>query len=379
MAQGTLPPVETKDKVNPQFVPVFPNQTRVAGIKTATQYEGRVLTNNLSRPWSIAAMPDGRFFISEKNGTFRIANTSGSLSQPITGAPAVDARGQGGLLGVALHPQFNSNRIIYWMFSEPVEGGNHAALAKGTLSADETKLENVTVIYRTTPTYNGDKHYGGKLVFDRNGNLFVATGERSDLATRPKAQDVTSTLGKILMLKQDGTTATTSPAFDGAKPEIYSMGHRNPLGIALHPVTGELWEAEMGPKGGDEINIIKRGVNYGWGTISYGDEYSGQPIGEGIAQKEGMEQPIYYWDPAISPGGIAFYTGNNMPEWKNNLFVSSLGSTHLIRLVLDGNKVVAEERLLEGEKQRFRDVTTGQDGKLYAITDGGRLYVLEKK
>ena len=376
-----LPPVETKAPNTPEYKPAFAGQTRIAGAKTQTPYNVKVVTNDLKKPWSIAPMPDGRFFITEKEGTFRIVSADGTVSPTITGAPRVDASGQGGLLGVTLDPDFSSNRMIYFVFSEPVDGGNHAAVAKGKLSADESKVENVEVFYRVQPTYAGRLHYGGKLVFNKDGHLFVSTGERSDLATRPLAQDNSATLGKMLLITKDGKAVTDPVTMisSNQKPEIYSTGHRNPLGIALHPVTGELWSAEMGPRGGDEINIIRRGRNYGWPTITYGIEYSGKTIGEGITQKEGLEQPVYYWDPSISPGGICFYTGNDMPEWKNNLFVSSLSATHLIRLVLDGDKVVGEERLLEGENQRIRDVKVGADGKLYAITDAGRFYCLSKQ
>jgi aldose sugar dehydrogenase len=307
-------------------------------------------------------------------------STDGKVSNNITGVPRVDPAGQGGLLGVVLDPDFSSNRMIYFVFSEPVEKGNHAAVAKARLKEDETSIENVTVIYRVTPTYDGNMHNGGKLAFNKDGNLFLSSGERSDLATRPLAQDNSTTLGKMLLITKTGQAVTDPLMLTGSnvKPEIYSSGHRNPLGIAIHPTTGELWASEMGPKGGDEINVISRGKNYGWPVITYGLEYSGKTIGEGLTQKSGYEQPVYYWDPSISPGGIAFYTSNNIPEWNNNLFVASLSGKHIIRLVLDGKKVTGEERLLESEGQRFRDVAMGKDGKLYAITDEGRMYCIGK-
>ncbi len=377
---GGLAPVETKPAVSPQYNPAFAGQTRIAGSKTTTAYDTKTITSALVKPWSMAALPDGRFLITEKEGKLRIVSTNGTVSNAITGVPAVDARGQGGLLGLVLDPDFASNRLIYFGFSEPVANGNHLAIARATLKNDETAIENISVIYRVTPTYDGDKHNGGKLAFNKEGHLFIATGERSDLATRPLAQDNSATLGKMLLITKTGQ-AVTDPLMlpaPNAKPEIYSTGHRNPLGIAIHPATGELWSAEMGPKGGDEINIIRRGVNYGWPVITYGVEYSGKTIGEGLTQKKGYEQPVYYWDPVISPGGITFYTSDNIPEWRNNLFVASLSGKHLIRLVLDGKKVVGEERLLQSEGQRFRDVGMGTDGKLYAITDEGRLYAIGK-
>lgn len=375
---GDTASVETLPPNSPQYKPAFEGQTRVAGVTTSAAYTAKVMTRDLAKPWSFAALPDGRFLVSEKLGSFRIVSTNGTVSNKITGVPAVDTAGQGGLLGVLVDPDFASNRMIYFMFSEPVPAGNHAAVAKARLKDDETAIENVTVIYRVTPTYKGDKHNGGKLAWNKDGHLFVSSGERSDLATRPLAQDNSTSLGKILLITTTGQ-AVTDPLMlpkPNDRPEIFSNGHRNPLGIAIHPTTGELWEAEMGPKGGDEINIIRRGVNYGWPVITYGIEYSGATIGEGLTQKAGYEQPVYYWDPSISPGGIAFYTSNNIPEWSNNLFVASLSGKHLIRLVLDGNKVTGEERLLASENQRFRDVGMGKDGKLYAITDEGRMYCL---
>ena len=378
---GTSPSVETEKPNSPQYKPAFEGQTRVGAVKTTSAYEKKIVTQSLLKPWSMAAMPDGRFLVTQKAGSLRIVSTDGKVSNSITaGIPKVDDGGQGGLLGITLDPDFATNRMIYFGFSEPVQSGNHLAIAKARLRDDETAVENVEVIYRVSPTYKGRLHNGGKLAFTREGHLFISSGERSDLATRPLAQDNSTTLGKILLITKTGQ-AVTDPLMlppPNQKPEIFSSGHRNPLGIAIHPSTGELWSSEMGPKGGDEINIIRRGNNYGWPTITYGVEYSGATIGQGITQKAGMEQPVYYWDPSISPGGITFYTSSNIPEWQNNLFVASLSGKHIIRLVLEGNKVTGEERLLTSEGQRFRDVAMGKDGKLYAITDEGRMYSLGK-
>ena len=374
------PPVETQN-ANTDYKPAFKGQTRIAGTKTSTPWQAQVLTTDLKKPWGIAALPDGRFLITEKAGAMRIATATGQLSQPITGIPAVDDRGQGGLLGLTIDPKYANNKIVYWAFSERGTGGTVTAIAKGNLSADEKTMQNTIIIYRAIPAYNGDKHYGGRLLFDTEGNLVISTGERSDLATRPQAQDLKSALGKIIRINTDGKPAAGNPYLNNtnALPEIFSYGHRNTLGLAMHPQTKELWNSEMGPRGGDEINILKAGINYGWPTITYGIEYGGAKINNGLTQQDGLEQPVYYWDPVLSPGGMTFYSGDNMPEWSNNLFIGGLSSKHIARLVIVNNKVTAEERLLAGENQRFRDVTQGSDGILYAITDEGRLYKIAKK
>ena len=373
---STATPVET-NAPNSDYKPAFTGQTRIGGVKTKTPYEFKILSEGLSAPWGITSLPDGRLIITEKaNGNLRIAKTTGELSQPITGLPAVNSSGQGGLLGITTDPDFAQNRMLYWVFSESVEGGTHTSVAKGKLSADESKVENATVIYRATPAHKGSLHYGGRILFDKSGNLFVSTGERSDLVTRPQAQQLNSGLGKIVRITKDGKPVKGNP-FEGqadARPELYSYGHRNVQGLALNPATGDLFSNEFGPRGGDEINHVRAGKNYGWPTITYGIEYSGKKVGDAIQQKEGLEQPVYYWDPSVSPSGMTFYSGNQIQEWKNNLFVGCLSGMHIARLVIENNKVVGEERLLSGEFQRFRDVTQGKDGALYAVTDQGRLY-----
>jgi glucose/arabinose dehydrogenase len=273
--------------------------------------------------------------------------------------------------------------MVYWSFSENQPEGTLTAVAKGRLADDEKTIENATVIYRAFPAFKSNLHYGSRIVFDKNGNLFVSTGERSDIISRPQAQQLHSALGKIVHITKDGQPVSDNPFLNrtDAKPEIYSYGHRNVQSLAIHPETGDLWNGEFGPRGGDEINIIKPGKNYGWPTITYGIEYSGKTIGDGITQKEGMEQPVYYWDPVISPSGMTFYNADLIPEWKNNLFLGCLSGSHIARLVIKDNKVIGEERLLSNEGQRFRDVTVGKDGALYAVCDGqkGRLYRIGKK
>ncbi|MET0245038.1 MAG: PQQ-dependent sugar dehydrogenase [Flavitalea sp.] len=372
-------PVET-GAANTNYQPAFSGQTRINGVTTSAGITTSIVTSTLVTPWGIAAIPDGRLLVTEKGGSMRIVSTTGAVSGAITGIPAVNSAGQGGLLGLCIDPAFATSRMVYWVFSENGSGGTVTAVAKGRLSDDESTFENSTVIYRALPYANSTLHYGGRILFDATGNLIVSTGERSNLSTRPLAQDVSTALGKIVRITTNGTAAPQNPTFSagGARPELYSIGHRNPQGIALHPVTGDLWQSEHGPRGGDEINRVMAGANYGWPTITYGIEYGGEPIGEAIQQRSGMEQPVYYWDPVISPSGIMFYRGNRVAEWQNNLFVTSLSATHIARLVIDNNKVTGEERLLASEGQRFRDLTQGTDGAIYAVTDGGRMYKIDR-
>jgi glucose/arabinose dehydrogenase len=310
----------------------------------------------------------------------RIVTPAGVVGNSITGIPTVNASGQGGLLGLTIDPAFAGNRMVYWVFSEQLSGGTVTSVAKGRLAANEMSLENVSVIYRSNTPYNGSLHYGGRILFDRTGHLIVSSGERSDNSTRVLAQSVSSSLGKIIRITTNGQPAPGNPAFtqSGALPELFSMGHRNPQGLAIHPLTGNIWQSEHGPRGGDEINLVQGGKNYGWPTITYGLEYSGQPVLTGIQQQNGLEQPVYYWDPVVSPSGMTFYSGNRIAEWQNNLFIGSLSGMHIVRLVIQNDRVVGEERLLASEGQRFRDITQGTDNALYAITDGGRLYRIDR-
>ena len=372
-------PVETK-KANTDYKPAFPGQTRIASVKTKTAYNADKIAEKIGHPWAVVPMPDGRLLITDKSGYMQIYDAKGTFVKKISGFPAVDDRGQGGMLDVAFDPDFSKNKIIYWSFSEKQEKGNLMAVAKGKLNEAESKVDNPVVIFRATPALNSTAHFGSRLVFDKDGNLFASTGERSILEGRAQAQLLSAGLGKIFKITKDGKPAPGNPFINqkDAMPQIYSYGNRNVQSLDIHPVTGELWEAEFGPRGGDELNIIKAGKNYGWPVITYGIEYQGPAIGEGIQQKAGMEQPVYYWDPVISPGGMSFYKGNAIPEWKNNLFIGGLSSTHIVRLVIVNNKVVGEERLLEDKKERFRDVAY-MNGMLYAVTDNGNLYKISKK
>jgi glucose/arabinose dehydrogenase len=374
-----LPPLETK-KPNSKYRPAFPGQTRIAAVKTTTAYKAEKIASDLGRPWAVVPMNDGRLLITEKSGHMEIRDAEGKLIKKVTGFPTVDDGGQGGLLDVALDPAYNTNKMIYWSFSEKQGRGNLMAVAKGSLNETSGRIDNPVVIFRATPALNSSLHFGSRLIFDKDGNLFVSTGERSILEGRAQAQLLSSHLGKIFKITKDGKPAPGNPFInqEGAMPAIYAYGIRNAQGLDIHPVTGELWENEFGPRGGDEVNIIKPGKNYGWPVITYGIEYSGEPVGDPIQQKQGMEQPVYYWDPVVSPSGMSFYKGKTIPEWENNLFIGALSGQHICRLVIKNNKVVGEERLLADQGERFRDIAY-YNGMLYAITDSGLLYRISKK
>ncbi|RQO30001.1 glucose dehydrogenase [Taibaiella sp. KBW10] len=375
-----LDPVET-DAANTNYPPAFSGQTRTFGIKTYTPLKVDILNSTLSNPWGIAILPDGRLLITQKAGTMVILSSSGVPEHTISGLPAVNAGGQGGLLDVALDPDFSNNRMIYWTFAQNVSGGTLTAVAKGRLANSETSIESATVIYQAMPAYNGTLHYGGRLLFDNQGYLLVSTGERSDLATRPLAQALNNALGKILRITKDGQPAPGNPFQNttGALPEIYSYGHRNVQGMALDKLRNVLWETEFGPLGGDEVNMIQPNKNYGWPVITYGLEYSGATIGGGITQKAGMEQPVYYWDPVVSPSGMIFYHSDYIPEWKDNLLIAALSGSHIVRLRIVNNKIAGEERLLTGQGQRFRAIAQSTNGMVYIVTDQGRLYRITKQ
>ncbi|MFD0749955.1 PQQ-dependent sugar dehydrogenase [Mucilaginibacter calamicampi] len=378
MAQ-TGAPVETA-KANSDYKPAFAGQTRIGSVTTKTPYTSTVINTELKGPWGMHVLPDGRLLISGKPGNMQILTADGKLDKTITGFPAVQFANQGGLLDVNIDPDFTKNRMVYWTYAQPGEDGATLAIAKGKLSADETKLENVKVIYEATPRYKGAGQFGSRLLFDKQGNIVVSSGDRMDDAIRVKAQDLSTTTGKILRITKEGKPVAGNPFIGkaNAKPEIYAYGFRNEDGMAFHPVTGDLWEVEFGPRGGDEVNLIKAGGNYGWPVITYGIEYRGVKVYDGIQQKEGMIQPVYYFDPVISPGCMMFYTGN-IAEWKNNMFIGGLSSMFITRLVIEKNKVVGEERLLADKRERWRCIATGKDGSIYAGTDSGKLYKISKQ
>jgi glucose/arabinose dehydrogenase len=308
--------------------------------------------------------------VTEKPGRLRLITQNGEVSAPIGGVPSVDARNQGGLLDVALSPTFASDRLVYLSYSEPRGGGaNGTSVARGRMSEDGSRLENVVVIFRQQPAWRSTGHFGSRLTFDRDGRLYVTLGERQQNAPRELAQDLSTDLGKVVRINADGSIPADNPFVgrQGVRHEIWSYGHRNVQGADIHPETGALWTVEHGPQGGDELNIPLPGRNYGWPVISYGEEYSGLPVNEGIAAREGMEQPVYYWDPVIAPGDMDFYRGDLFP-WRGDILIAGLRSQALVRLELDGDRVVGEERFALGVG-RIRDVAEAADGSLWIITD----------
>ena len=393
-------PIETATANAPEQKPAFPGQTRVCAVKSNVAFEVTTLAKGLKNPWAVEPLPDGNFLITEKAGQMRIVSATGQVGEPIGGLlpvgqggmtdssgqgglPPITARGRGGLLDVALSPDFAKDRTIFWSFSEQREGGSGTSVARGLLTPDRKNLEQVRVIFRAMPTYNNGLHFGSRLAFGPDGKLYITLGERFDKEkTRPQAQQLNSHLGKIIRINPDGTVPPDNPFVKqtGALPEIWTLGHRN-VQSASFDDQGRLWTVEHGAKGGDELNLIEKGKNYGWAVISYGEEYSGEPIPGNITAKEGYEQPIYYWDPVIAPSGEQFYTGSAFPEWRGSIFIGGLASERLVRLVIKDNRVTGEEHLLNDRGKRIRDVRQGPDGALYVVTDdaNGELWKIAPK
>jgi aldose sugar dehydrogenase len=371
---GQCTPLETRAANAPNQQPAFQGQTRACGVSSNVAYDVQVVARGIGRPWAVEPLPDGSFLVTEKTGQLRIVSATGQIGAPIAGVPEVDSRGQGGLLDVALSPQFASDRTVFWSFTEPRQGGNGTSVARGTLSADRTRLENVRVILHTQPTYNNNMHYGSRLAFGPDGMLYVTMGERSDTETRPQAQQPGSHLGKTLRITPDGAAPQDNPFVgqNGALPEIWSMGHRNVQAAAFDP-QGNFWVIEHGTRGGDELNQVVKGRNYGWPVAAYGVEYRGGEItsalGAAATTRPNTEQPVYYWDPVIAPSGAQVYTGDAFPAWRGSLFVGALKEMRLVRLQIANGRVTGEEHLLADRGKRIRDVRQGPDGALYVVTD----------
>ncbi|MET0344185.1 MAG: PQQ-dependent sugar dehydrogenase [Polyangiales bacterium] len=356
----------------PEFTPAFPEQTRAPEVKSTTQVTVTEIASGLRKPWAIAFLPDKRFLVTEKpTGQLRIITPAGVKSPPVAGLPPVDGRNQGGLLDVEVGPDYAQSNLIYWTYYEPRDGGNGLAVARAKLVDGPTpRVTDVQIIFRMQPTLESTLHAGGRLVFTTDGNLFVTLGERSILPGRVQARDLKSHFGKLVRIKPDGSVPSDNPfvSTPDAKPEIWSYGHRNVLAATLDDKQ-RLWIVEMGPRGGDELNLVAKAKDYGWPEIGYGEEYSGVRIHQNT-QKEGLEQPVYYWDPVISPSGLTIYSGSLFPEWKGNFFIGGLSSKALVRLIVKDDKVVGEERLLRDLNARIREVVQGPDDEaLYLLTD----------
>lgn len=358
--------------------PAFVGQTRAPKLTTDTAFQVVTVARGLESPWGLAFLPDGRMLVTERPGRMRIVTAAGAVSAPLSGVPAVAGGGQLGLFGLALDPHFSRNHRVYFAYSEPRRGGSTLAVARAELVEGAAPgLRNLQVIFRAEPVREDENNIGGRLVFGRDGTLFVTVGDR--FSAMKLAQDLDSDLGKVVRLNPDGSIPRSNPFVGraGARGEIWSYGHRNSEAAATNPWTGKLWTVEHGARGGDEVNIPQAGKNYGWPVISYGEAYSRAPIGAGITRKAGMEQPIYYWDPVLAPSGMAFYDANLFPAWKGSLFVGGLKPEHLARLTLKGDRVVGEEWLLTDLGERIRDVVVGPDGAIYLLTDNARGRILK--
>lgn len=391
--------LETGEPNAEEQKPSFPEQTRACGVETKTAYEVSVVAKGLNKPWAVEPLPNGDFLVTEKEGQMRIVSKDGKIGEPLQGVlsvgqggtteasrlgglPPVTARGQGGLLDVVLSTNFKEDSTIFWSFSEERSDGSGTSVARGKLSKDFTKIEDVKIIFRVLPGYKNGLHFGSRLAFGPDGKLYVTTGDRFDRPNRELVQKLDNHLGKIMRINADGSVPEDNPFVktSGAKPEIWDLGHRN-IQSAAFDEKGQLWTVEHGARGGDELNRIEKGKNYGWSIVTFGQEYSGDAIPNSQTKREGYIDPVYYWDPVIAPSGMEVYTGAAFPEWKGNIFVGGLVTEKLVRLVMKDNKVIGEENLLK-DRGRIRDVRQGNDGFLYVVTDesnGELLRIAPKK
>lgn len=370
LAAQTGQPVDQGERNAPWLEAAFEAQTRAPAVASDAALKTEVFAGGLENPWGIAPLPGGGYLVTERPGRLRVVGPDGSVSDPVAGLPEVLDAGQGGLLDVAIGPDFAEDRRIYWTYAKPVDGGRSVtAAARGVLSEDLTEVTEVEDIFVQAPPSPTPMHYGSRIVFDAEGNAFVTTGEHSRVGERELAQDTGTTYGKVIRIRADGSVPEDNPLVGQQGIDtIWSWGHRNMQGAAIHPETGALWTVEHGPRGGDELNVPEAGKNYGWPVISYGVNYDGSDVGRGIAAMEGMEQPVYFWDPVIAPGGMVFYQGEMFPDWRGDLLIASLNPGALVRLELDGQRVAGEERLLT-DIGRVRDVEEAPDGSLLLLID----------
>ena len=367
----TAEPVAQGIKNVPEFEPAFPEQTRAPAAPSDVTLAQETIADGLVHPWGVAVLPDGGYLVTERPGRLRVISANGTVSDPIEGLPDLVAQKQGGLLDIAVDPNFATDRMIYWTYSKPLgDGMSGTAAARGRLSEDNREVTEVQDIFVQEPPSPDPMHYGSRIVLDGAGTAYVTTGEHFTMDQRVYAQDLDKTYGKVVRVNLDGSTPYDNPfvAQDGAIETIWSYGHRNIQGAAMRPETNEFWLVEHGPQGGDELNKVEAGKNYGWPVVSYGETYQGNPVGEGVPRKDGMEEPRYYWDPVIAPGGMIFYDGEMFPDWQGDVFIASLVDGKLVRLEMSADTVVGEERLLDGQA-RVRDVAIDIDGGLLILTD----------
>lgn len=397
------PPVDTRPANASGQSPAFQNQTDAPGATSPFTVRKENISTNLNKPWAIEFLPDGRLIVTEKGSSgpnsptvdpaVKIVNTNGTVEATVTGLPISDifTRDQAGLMDVAVSPNFESDRTLYFSFAETQSSGEATTVVKAQLSSDDRRLENLQYIWRQTPkwknidvqstfgafTING--HFGSRIAFDHNGNLFISMGERYNDEIREQAQTLDNFIGKVVHITPDGGATLDNPMVNqqGVLPEIWSYGHRNVQAIDVHPLTGEVWTVDHGPQGGDEVNKPEGGKNYGWPVITYGRNYdflggASNPIGENRTSKDGLEQPRYYWDPVIAPSCALFYDGDMFPEWENNLIIGGIITSDLTRLIFDGDEVIGEERIAKNSG-RVRDIAFDEDGAIWMINDEGQL------
>jgi glucose/arabinose dehydrogenase len=395
-------PIETRPPEAGWQKPAFAGQTRGPFEPTHVAFEVKTVASGLQNPWGLAFLPDGRMLVTEKNGRMRLVTPDGKLSPPIGGIPAVDPRQGGGLLDVEVDPDYATNHLIYWAYSEPRGNGAGTTVARAKLvirpgpdprleavsqkgaalvgdAGEKVTVQNVQVLFRMLPTEDSYRSFGSRIAFGRGQTLFITLGDLDFDPYRPLVQRLDTDIGKVVRINRDGSIPRDNPFLHvkGARPEIWAVGFRNALGGAVDPKTGDLWTDENGPRGGDELNHVRGGKNYGWPVITYGEEYSGQKVGEGLTQKAGMEQPVYYWDPVIAPSGLMIYSGDVFPTWKGSIFIGSLRQRRLVRVSVKDDRVTGEEHLLTDLNERIRDVKQGPDGAIYLLTDAERGRVLK--
>lgn len=363
-------PLETATPNAPAQEPAFPGQTRACGVDSGVTLQVTVLADGLVHPWAVEPLPGGDLLVTERAGRMRIVSANGTVGEPLIGIPPVAAKGQGGLLDVALGPGFENDRTIFWSYTEPRQEGNGTSVARGVLRRDANSVEDVEVIFRALPAYANTMHYGSRVAFGGDGMLYVTLGERFEMSTRKQAQSLDSHFGKVVRIRPDGSVPGDNPFVDreNALPETWTLGHRNVQAAAVDE-NGDVWVIEHGAQGGDEVNPLRKGGNYGWPVVAYGEMYSGEPLPDAKTARRGFTAPVYYWDPVIGPSGATFYSADAIPEWRGSLLIGGLVERELVRLVLEDGKVIGEEHFLGDRNRRIRDVKPGRDGALYIVTD----------